>query len=215
MKGVDLMKKIIVMFLCFAILLCLCVPAFAETSFSDIVPGAWYESDVEYTVTKGIFNGVSENEFSPSAPFTRAMFVVALGRLDGIDPVAYNWKVLGDVSPSDWYGPYVAWAYDKAITQSMGNDDFRPDYNVTREQIAAFIVRYLKNCTDVEIKSEKTNYNDASEIASFATESVDVCAALGLMIGDENGNFRPKDGMTRAEAATVIARLDRIVSGDK
>ena len=139
------------------------------------------------------------------------MFVVTLGRLDGIDPIVYNWKVLGDVSPSDWYGPFVTWAFEKQITQSMGNDDFRPDYNVTREQIATFIVRYLKNCTDVKTESVLTSYGDASEIAEFAVESVDICAALGIMKGDDNGNFRPKDGITRAEAASVIARLDRLI----
>ena len=34
----------------------------------------------------------------------------------------------------------------------------------------------------------------------------------GIMIGDDKGNFRPKDPLTRAEAAVIVCRiLDKLV----
>ncbi len=211
------MKKTIITFLTALIILSTATSVFAQERFPDVPKEAWFASDVEYVTEKGIFNGTSEDAFSPSALFTRAMFVVTLGRLHGIDPTLYNWKVLGDVSPDDWYGPYVAWAYDNAITQSMGNDDFRPDYNVTREQIATFITRYLKKFEGFQPENMtfSCNYADKYKISAFAAEGIGLCAELGLMQGDENGNFRPQDGITRAEAATVIARLHRFLNTER
>ena len=179
----------------------------AVLPFDDVDENGWYYSSVCDVYEKGIFNGVTVESFAPNDTLTRAMFVTALARVEGIDPELYNWKVLGDVAPSDWYGPYVAWAYDKAITQSMGNDDFRPNYHVTREQIAAFIVRYLKNCTETELKSAEIQYKDKDKISDFAKDPVGICLAMGLMKGDENGYFDPLSPITRAQAAAVISRL--------
>lgn len=211
------MKKIVLMLLCVLVIFGTMTTVFAQSSFSDVPNVAWFANDVKYVTQNGIFNGVSYDTFSPDAPFTRAMFVVTLGRLHGIDPELYKWKVLGDVSPDDWYGPYVAWAFDNAITQSMGNDDFRPDYNVTREQIATFITRYLKKFGSVALEKMtlSCDYKDKGSISAFAVEGVGVCAELGLMNGDENGNFRPQDGITRAEAAAVIARLHKLLINER
>lgn len=186
----------------------------AESSFFDVTDDKWYAKDVAYVTEKGIFNGMSDGSFSPDSPFTRAMFVAVLGRLHGIDTSLYTWKVLGDVSPDDWYGPYVAWAYDNAITQSMGNDDFRPDHNVTREQIATFVARYIKKFTTITPEKTKTerHFADEEKISDFAVESARICAELGIMNGDIDGNFRPSDGITRAEAAAVAARLHALLS---
>lgn len=38
-------------------------------------------------------------------------------------------------------------------------------------------------------------------------EAVEVLAELGILIGDDYGNFNPEDTITRAEAATIICRL--------
>ena len=42
--------------------------------------------------------------------------------------------------------------------------------------------------------------------------AIDVVSDLGIMIGDDEGNFRPADPLTRAEAASMIARLVRYIN---
>jgi len=49
------------------------------------------------------------------------------------------------------------------------------------------------------------SFPDVDQSASYA-ESVSVLSSLGLMIGDEQGNFNPDKTITRAEAATIIVR---------
>ena len=51
-------------------------------------------------------------------------------------------------------------------------------------------------------------YKDDADIPKFAREGIAYCAANGIMQGDADGTFRPGDTVTRAELATVIARLD-------
>ena len=53
-------------------------------AFSDLVPGAWYSSAVEFVCGRGLFNGISDSEFAPSGTMTRGMFATVLGRLAGV-----------------------------------------------------------------------------------------------------------------------------------
>ena len=84
------MKKIVLFFLSALLVLSSvsAMPSFAA-EFSDFSSNAWFAKDVAYVTENGIFNGMGAGNFSPNAPFTRAMFVVTLGRLHGIDPVSY------------------------------------------------------------------------------------------------------------------------------
>ncbi len=49
-------------------------------------------------------------------------------------------------------------------------------------------------------------YPDVDDNASYA-EAVETLNALGIMIGDDQGNFNPEKGITRAETAAIIARI--------
>ncbi|MBQ8605424.1 MAG: peptidoglycan DD-metalloendopeptidase family protein [Clostridia bacterium] len=51
------------------------------------------------------------------------------------------------------------------------------------------------------------NFKDQNEISEWALASVKKVSDLGIMVGDANGNFRPKDNITRQEIAVVIAKL--------
>ena len=51
------------------------------------------------------------------------------------------------------------------------------------------------------------NFKDSDKIADWAKASVEKLSKLGLMVGDEKGNFNPEQYVTRQEFATVIAKL--------
>ena len=60
-------------------------------------------------------------------------------------------------------------------------------------------------------------FPDVDDNASYA-EAVTILDSLGIMYGDDNGNFRPEDTLTRAEVATVVVRalgLDDAAAGAK
>ena len=54
-----------------------------EGSFTDM-QDHWAKEYVDFVVERGLFNGVSDTEFSPNTSMTRGMFVTAVGRLAGV-----------------------------------------------------------------------------------------------------------------------------------
>lgn len=51
-----------------------------------------------------------------------------------------------------------------------------------------------------------TSFPDVDENALHA-EAVEYLNEIGIMMGDENGNFNPNNTVTRAEMATIICRM--------
>lgn len=54
-----------------------------------------------------------------------------------------------------------------------------------------------------------TAFSDQAEIADYAQAAVFALAQAGILQGKEDGKFVPDHNITRAEAASVIARLLR------
>lgn len=53
-----------------------------KTKFIDVPSGAWYEEAVAFCVEKGYMNGVSDTEFRPEEPLTRAQIAQVLMNYD-------------------------------------------------------------------------------------------------------------------------------------
>ena len=54
-----------------------------KTTFNDVPEGAWYEDAVAYCVEKGYMKGISETEFKPEQPLTRAQMAQVLMNVFG------------------------------------------------------------------------------------------------------------------------------------
>ncbi len=67
---------------------------------------------------------------------------------------------------------------------------------------AYYGVAYKEEVIEMEFKDQKS-------IPKWAKDAVDRISDQGLMIGDDQGNFRPNDPITRAELAVVLDRLTR------
>ena len=77
---------------------------------------------------------------------------------------------------------------------------------VNRGDYAALAYQFLlriTGMTDSQLQSvvEMEYFPDSYDPA------ISVCAGLGLLTGDRNGNFRPHEPVTRQTAATILARL--------
>ncbi len=59
-----------------------------------------------------------------------------------------------------------------------------------------------------EIKvANKTKFKDEDKMPKWAIDSIKKASDAGVMNGDADGNFRPMDNLTRAEAAVIVANL--------
>jgi len=158
--------------------------------------------------------GLRNNQFAPNAFMTRAEAVAILVRIQlldfelGIDrlpPGMESFDVFADVRPEHWFYYYLAWAYDAGFNQ--GSDGyFRPRDPVTRQELAAMIVRSDLRLPETT-QPGTAGFADAAHISRWARDYVYIAYRNNLILGDGNGYFRPRDYITRAEAATLFNRL--------
>lgn len=187
----------------------------ATTDFSDVSDNAWYKTAVDYAVENDLFSGNGDGTFSPNGDMTRAMFVTVLSKIAGADVTTAADAGFTDV-PDTWFTDFVNWAAGKGYIAGTGNNKFEPNTPITREQIAVILRNYME-AEDIKLDAAADvvdSFKDASKISSWAVDAVDKIRTLGLMSGDEKGNFNPTDDLTRAEAASVFMKFDQRLKGD-
>ena len=178
-------------------------------SFTDVPEGAWYRDAVYFVRDYGLFKGVDDGVFAPMMQMDRAMFVTVLGRLAAImgETVTGFANPFTDVPPGLWYTNYVSWGAARDIVKGFSPTIFKPRDSVTREQMAALFIRFA-DYMGLELDEDEIEpFPDVSSIGAWAVDSVNSAAAAGLIEGDNQGLFRPRDTATRAEVATMFMRL--------
>ena len=175
------------------------------------VPGHWFEPYVDFCSARDIMNGTGESKFSPNDTLTRAMAATIIYRLEGALALDGSERHFADVEDGKWYSDGIAWAGGNGIVNGIGIKNFAPHWDITREQLAVMIYNYCRTrCGAEAVPSgyfDARLYNDGGQIASWAQEAVAYCSKVGLMKGNDKGDFCPKDTATRAEFATITQRL--------
>lgn len=183
--------------------------------FTDIMPGQWYYSAIEYVVTNGYFKGVTDTSFAPEQSMTRAMFVTVLGRMAGVENTVDDTPVFLDVVPNSYYSGYVAWATENDIVQGMSDNFFSPNTPVTHEQIAVFLYRYAKHIgMDVSVGQTASPhlFGDEDNIVSpWAMTAMAWANNRGIMKGTSN-TMEPKATATRAEVAQMLYNFSKLTN---
>lgn len=177
--------------------------------FADVFPGQWFMDAIDQLAYEGMMKGLGNNEFGPDEAITRAQLVELLYRYDGEPGQPARTNAFTDVADEDWYALSVEWAYANGIVDGYPEGDFRPDNNISRQEMAKIIEGFLayreNGLAEAEDQSER--FADGSAVAGWAKESVNAVVAAGLMNGDEKGQLRPEGTATRAEFATVLLRV--------
>ncbi len=153
-----------------------------------------------------IITGTGLRTFEPDKPITRAEFVTMLDRLLDIEPVSSVVQTFADVPKSAWFYPWVQPAIQLNLVNGVSDERFEPARTVTREEAAVLLSRALKQLSLAITDVPESLYQDQNDIHSWALSSVFMMRALGLMEGDD-GSFRPRDSMTRQEAAVIMNRV--------
>lgn len=78
--------------------------------------------------------------------------------------------------------------------------------NKGRKLFATTATAALVASAIVPVASAAAQINDINSVSSYAAEAVQNLVDRGVITGDQKGNFNPKSTVTRAEAATVLAK---------
>lgn len=84
---------------------------------------------------------------------------------------------------------------------------FRPSQAITRAELATILQRIgARSTTSTMASTPAAGFPDVAE-GHWAAKAIADMQRSGLMLGDNNGLFRPEDAITRAEVASIAARL--------
>lgn len=184
-------------------------------AFEDVSETDWYHDAVHFVFGKSMMTGTSETTFSPNMEVTRGMIVTILHRLDG-SPRA-ELSTFPDVPVTSYYAGAVGWAHTNGIVSGYGGNEsgtFGPENNITREQLASILYRYAgKRGYDTAVRGDLTAFEDEGEISDYAREAMSWAVGTGLISGMGNGTIAPASTATRAQAATILQRFCRYVTG--
>ncbi len=179
--------------------------------FQDVQASDWFYAAVQYVYANGMMGGTSETAFSPTKTTTRGMIVTILHRLEG-SPAAEG-TAFSDVAPQQYYAAPVAWASANGIVTGYGDGSFRPQAEITREQMAAILFRYAQSKgADVTQRAGLEAFPDAASVSSYAVDAMSWAVSAGLISGMD-GQLVPGGSATRAQAATILMRFCTNVLG--
>ncbi len=179
----------------------------ATNAFTDIKESDWFYANVQYVVENKLMNGVGNDKFAPNNTLTRAMLVTVLYRNAG-EPTTNRSIPFADVDMGAYYANAVSWAKQNGIVNGVTENEFAPDSNITREQIAAIMFRYAQyKGMDAVTLEENLHFTDADEISEYAVSAMNWAVGTGLMKGKSATTINPKDNATRAEIAAILQRF--------
>lgn len=96
--------------------------------------------------------------------------------------------------------------YNYAISRKIiSKDEKNPTAVLTKEQAVKYLLKARGYSEVAELQGIfKTGFADENAIGADSMGYVAIAKGLGIVTGDENGNFNPQKELTRAEAVSVI-----------
>lgn len=175
-----------------------CFTAFASP-YSDVPEDHWAYNEIKSAGEIGFMSGMGDGTFGLGQNVTRAQFVSMLVRMFGWQQA--QGASYSDVDPSAWY-------YNDVMTASamgaLGNEtSFRPNDNITREEIAVMLVRALGyDELAKEFSDTYLPFNDVSSNKGYISLAYD----FGIVSGKTANSFDPYGTALREEAAAMMMR---------
>ena len=174
--------------------------AHAAPVFPDVHETDWFYSNVTFMAEQGFVTGYPNGSFGPNNAISGAEFVTIAARMRGLQPkTAQNFHWAGGLAQAaldkGWYDwdelPPTAHTYDEPLTRQLAvkivmkafAPDARGDYSTWSAKIADF-----------------------SLLDGRYYESVLAAYSVGIVTGDDHGNFNPKSFLSRAEACALLSR---------
>ncbi|MGO4537404.1 S-layer homology domain-containing protein [Paenibacillus sp. 2TAB19] len=176
------------------------------TNYSDMNRNHWAYDYIQMLSAANLAAGVDAERFAPNASITRAEFTAIIAR--ALQLSATGEGQFNDVDDDAWYADAVIAAAEKGIIYGQNNEQFNPHAQISRQEMAVILNRAYAYMNGKNTGNTSTaSFTDMNNAQSWAIEAIANVERLGLVRGGGNGKFNPQSSLTRAEAATVIAKL--------
>jgi hypothetical protein len=181
------------------------VPAGAAGDAFGDDNGSVFEPDINALAAAGITKGCGGSSYCPNAAVSRAEIAVFLARAMNLAPRDAGPFI--DISSTP-HAQYINAIAAAGITIGCSSDSFCPHRNLSRAEMATFLVRAVGLSPSASVPFADLSSNPhAGDIAAIA--------AAGVTTGCGASAYCPHDAVTRAQMAAFLTRafkLPRIVT---
>jgi len=182
----------------------------SSKSFKDIADYPWAVNAIEKLAEKKIISGIGNNMFGPSSNVKRADFLLMLMNALGINEGTAK-SNFDDVDSSRYYANAVGLAKDLGIASGSGNNLFKPDENISRQDMMVLASKALAQVSPSSLKEDVNSsvldkFEDKKDISNYAVESLSKMVEAGIVNGSGN-KIDPKSFTTRAQSAVIIYNI--------
>jgi len=175
--------------------------------FADVPPDYWAFSFIETLARAGITAGCGGGNYCPLGLVTRAQMAVFLERgMNGSSfvPPAATGNVFVDIGAGDFAANFIEQLAADGITAGCGNNSYCPDAQVTRDQMAVFLLR-AKHGAGYNPPAATGVFTDVPP-GRFAAAWIEQLAAEGITAGCGGGNYCPDAPVNRDQMAVFLVR---------
>ena len=172
-------------------------------SFTDVPRANPFYRFVETIFHRGVTGGCGATEYCPASPTTReqmaAFLIRARGQFGPPRPAAQRFL---DVPPTSPFYRFIDRMAVLGITFGCGGGNYCPGDPISREQMAAFIVRALGEFDPPQPATQR--FLDVPPTNPFY-RFIDRMAVLGITSGCGGGNYCPTDPVTREQMSVFLS----------
>lgn len=174
------------------------------------VRGHWGEGAILGLCMRGVLAGYADGRFKPDSTVTRAEFLKMVVETMGERPEPTQKASFKDVPPSHWSHGFVERAVSlKLIRPTEYSGVLRPDQPMPRKEMAVILVRAAGEEQKAQrLAGSPLSFSDTGTLPAWLKGYIACAVEEGLLNGFPDRSFRPDGILTRAEAATVMMRLD-------
>lgn len=173
----------------------------AKPHFTDC--NGWSKPYIEALYARNIVGGKAAGVFAPEDNITREEFVKLIVELfDLKDETAVT--TFADVPEDAWYYTYVASAQKYGLVNGISSAEFGVGANIKRQDMAKIINDVLTKKGITAKAAEPNVFGDFAMISDYAQSHVLSVYGMGIVSGDDKGNFNPAQSATRGESAKMI-----------
>ena len=189
-------------------------------TFADVTAADTFRDYISSIACAGITQGCGNGNYCPADDVSRAEMAAFIVRAkEGEPPADYctAGSIFNDVSSSDGFCKYIKRLSELQITTGCGGGDYCPDQNVTRGEMAAFIIRALYGenftCTGgvagaaVACSTTTPYFSDVPSVtADQFFPYIQKLKELEITTGCGNGDYCPSEYVTRDQMAAFLFR---------
>ena len=172
-----------------------------------------YKEAVDVISALGVVDGYSGGDFRPDDVLTRGAAAKIICNLilgpTTAEALSAGTAPFKDVPVTNTFAGYITYCSQQGIINGYADGTFRPNDNISRQQFAVMLFRYL-GLDGSQYESVTLPFADTASIGSYALTAVKALYTEGIINGSTGSDgrlyFNPGGSLTRAQAAAMIGR---------